>query len=131
MDFDNNAVVLTSEPLKGFTPADMRKWLRENDTENGLASVFASVHNQTGWLGHDLDELNEPELSVAEAAYNEWWKFQEVLYKKIITILQRENDAGFANHTITEKGLHYVVKPFMERNGYRDGGGWWVNGDKK
>lgn len=27
---------------------------------------------------------------------------------------------------LSDKGLHYVVLPFMERNGYRDGAGWWI-----
>jgi len=129
MDLDNNAVILASEPLKEITPTDMRELLSKNDDEDGLASIFAKVHNQTGWLGHDLDELEEPGLSVALGIYNEWWKFQKELYDKIIAILQKENDVGTANHTITDKGLHYVVMPFMERNGYRDGGGWWVKGD--
>ena len=25
------------------------------------------------------------------------------------------------------KGMWYIVKPFMERNGFRDGAGWWVD----
>ena len=124
--FPENAVVMGSEPLTDISVSDVRHWLNENDTELGLATALAKVNNKTGWLMHDLDELEEAELSKAKAAINEWWTLETELYEKIISILKAENTSGKANHTFTEKGLYYVVKPFMERNGYRDGAGWWV-----
>ena len=125
-NFPDNAVVLSSEPLKGYCPQDIRLWLYQNSSEADFATALAMVHNQSGWLSHDLDELEEPEHSKALAIFNEWWELQKELYDKIIVILKSENASGKANHRIADKGLHYVILPFMERYGYRDGAGWWV-----
>ena len=64
--------------------------------------------------------------NVRQCIFKEWWSFQQELYTKIIVILKEENAAGKTKHKISNKGLHYVILPFMERNGYRDGAGWWV-----
>ena len=121
-----NAAILTSEPLAELSPMDIRQWLFENFTENNLAKAKAKVHNQVGWLGHDLDELDEPELSKAEAIYNEWCKLSDELFQQIFDILHKENELDKANHNLDVVGNFNKILPFMERNGYRNGGGWWV-----
>lgn len=126
MNFPKDAVIFASEPLEGRKASDIRQWLNKNATESALATALAQVGNKTGWLCHDLDELEEPELSKAETTFNEWWNLENELYNKIIEILECENTQGKASLKISNKGLHYVVLPFMERNGYRDRAGWWV-----
>lgn len=115
--------VLTSEPLKGYTPEDVRTWLQDNTEESALAEALAQVHNKTGLMGHELDETDN---ACFEKAYEEWWALEKELYAKIIKILEQENLKKQASHKIADKGLYYVVLPFMERNGYRDGAGWWI-----
>ena len=39
---------------------------------------------------------------------------------KIFDVLRREGVA------IPKTGRIYVLKPFMKRNGYIDGNGWWI-----
>jgi len=119
-------VILASEPLQGFTPDDVRQWLHGNDTEHGLATALAKVYNQTGWLGHDLDEFEEPELFQARAVFNEWWTLCKELYKKVTSILRDENNIGKANHDLSCGRMRDILMPFMDRNGYHDGAGWWI-----
>ena len=125
-DFPENATVMLSEPLAGVSVSDVRCWLIENDTEFGLATALARVHNKTGWLMHDLDELEDLELAKAETAFNEWVDLETELYNKAIAILKEENASGKTHHDISKKGLNNIVIPFMERNGFRDGAGWWI-----
>ena len=126
MEFPDDAVIMAIEPSRDFTPSDIRKRLENNNTELELATVHAEVNNKTGWLMHELDELEEPELSKSKAIFDEWWGLYKELVGRITDILKKENDSRIANHKITDRGLYYVVKPLMERNGFRDGAGWWV-----
>jgi hypothetical protein len=51
---------------------------------------------------------------------------REIDYKNPqLKILTDENRLKKTNHQL-EGGTHYIAKPFMERNGYYDGGGWWI-----
>lgn len=36
-----------------------------------------------------------------------------------------ENESG-SHHVLSGIGTHYIVLPFMERNGFLDGSGWWI-----
>jgi len=122
-----NAVIMISPPLKGYIPNDVREWLSHNNTENGLAEAFANVSNLVGWLGHELCDPDNPYIAKTEEAYKEWDVLETALRDRIFTVLQEENASGKYNHMISiQGGWHYVVLPFMERNGYRDGCGWWV-----
>ncbi len=112
----NDIVILASEPLESFLPDDIRIWLKDNYSEQHLADVFAGVSNKTGWLMYEVDE----DLSVFETL-EEWHELYDELYAKIFAILSRKNLIENTN-----VGTQYIVKPFMEKYGYRDGGGWWV-----
>lgn len=107
----------------GFTPYDVREWLQRNTDESALATALSLVHNKTGSMGHELDEIDN---SSFEKAYEEWLALEKELYAKIIKILEKENLKKKVSCKISDKGLHYVVLPFMERNGYIDDAGWWI-----
>ena len=123
-----SAVVLLEEPLKECKPADIKSILTQDHSDKTLAACFASVHNQAGWLAHDIDdEENDEETNnriIAE--FNEWWSLEKELVAEVERRLEQEN----TNIKIQDIGYHFIVKPFMERNGYRDGAGWWVKREK-
>ncbi len=123
MEQNRTVYALTEEPLKSSTPADIRLWLQGHAAEHDLACAFAGVHNQTGWLMHDLDELDNPEL---EKAYEEWRKLEAELCASIIRILDEESPVDTEIRKQAGKGTHHIVTPFMIKNGYIDGGGWWI-----
>lgn len=117
--------ILIDEPLKDSTPEDIRSLLQYDQTEKTLATAMAAVANQTGWIGHSLDDPDNDAATnkAIELAFDEWWALEKELYVKISNILIRETpDMCIPEST----GWYYIILPFMTRNGYRDGGGWWI-----
>ena len=109
-------------------PADLRSWLRDHNEDVDLAVVLAEVSNHTGRLGHELGETNDYWLVYA---YEEWWEVEKELYDQIIRSMKQANMNGEANYNLEKEGLYNIVKPFMEKNGFRDGSGWWLPNESK
>lgn len=124
----NPAVVLFKEPLKDYRPEDIKKMLVDDDSDKVLATCLAAVSNQTGWVAHDIDDEDNDEETNNQiiAEFNEWWNLEKELVAEVERRLEQEN----TNIKIQDIGYHFIVKPFMERNGYRDGAGWWVKREK-
>lgn len=122
------AVVMASEPIPGYTTEDIRRWLKVNDGDARLADAMAAVNNKTAWLGHDLDDedCSAEELSRREEEHDAWWALQVELVQEIARRLENENRTLGTRHITKGIGFYNIIKPFMERNGYMDGRGWWV-----
>jgi hypothetical protein len=113
------------EPLNGVKPSDIKEWIRQNDSEAGLAIALAQVHNRTDYLGSQSCDSNENKSP--EDGYDAWNDLCDELYQKINDVLKHENASKGANHTILEKdGLYHAIKPFMRRYGYQSVSGLWV-----
>ena len=123
-----NTLILTSEPFFGFMPNDVRDWLKEHTSDLDLATALALVNDKAGVLGHELDEFNDPWLLYA---FDEWWEVEEEIYNRIIASMEQSNGRGETQYDLAQPGLYFQVKPFMERNGFQDGAGWWVKSDVK
>ena len=121
-----DAVIFIGDPLPDISAREMRQWIGENDTLADLATAMAQAHNRLGYISHDLDELEGDELFQAKDIFDEQDTLCRELYDKIISILKEEKASGKSAHTFMDKGLHYVIKPFMERYGYYDDAGWWI-----
>ncbi len=119
---------MTSEPLKGCTPDKMREILKRNDTDEVLAAVMAAVSNEAGWLGHDTDDPDNDEETILRiiAEFDAWWELEKELFDEIVRRLEAENGTKGTAYRTGGIRMHKIIKPFMERNGYRDGAGWWV-----
>ncbi len=122
-DIPKNAYIMTSEPIKDATPDDIRIYLTQNGSEKDLAAAFARVHNQTAWLAHDLDDEENP---CPREVYDRWRALECELCERIINILKKENEVYGTEYATSGIGTYYIIQPFMERNGYRDGAGWWI-----
>lgn len=123
LQIPENAVILCSEPLKGWTVDEMRMWISQHTEESDLATATALVDMKAGWLMHLTDDEGGEIYSEEE---HKWCELSNELYAKILSIMEKENETGIANHDLTKVGLFYRIEPFMHRNGYRDGAGWWV-----
>ena len=118
-----NTLILTAEPFVGFMPSDLRAWLTNHNSDADLACALAEVNDHAGLLGHELDEIEDRWLLYA---YETWWEVELELYDLIFDSMKRSNQRGETEYNLTQEELYYCFKPFMERNGYRDGAGWWV-----
>lgn len=121
-----SAVFLLEEPLKDYKPKDIKSILTHDQSDKTLAACFAAVHNQAGWLAHDIDDDDNDEEANNRiiAKFNEWWSLEEELVAEVERRLGNDPDQN------QDIGYHFIVKPFMELNGYRDGAGWWVKREK-
>lgn len=118
-----NTLILTTEPFVGFMPADLRNWLQRNSKDEDLAVAMTEVHNHVGCLGHELDESDDRWLTYV---FEEWWALEKEICEMITGSMRQANLSGEANYDLEQSELYYLVKPFMEKNGYRDGHGWWI-----
>ena len=55
-------------------------------------------------------------------ALEEWYNIEQILLDRIYAILIAEGSL-LEHH---KRGWLPIVEPFMERNGYYDGSGWWA-----
>lgn len=123
-----NTLILTTEPFVGYMPADLRAWLNTNNRDTNLATALAAVNNHVGLLGYSLDETDDPWLLYA---YEAWWEVELELYDLIFSSMKRSNQLGETDYDFNQGGLYYRVAPFMERNGFQDGAGWWIQASEK
>ena len=122
-DFDP-PIIMGSEPLEGISIKQIQQLLEEDDSESNLAKVYAGVSNQVGWLMHDLDDDDcTPDI---EEQYESWSALEETLRLRIFDILKQEDITALEKTVAENRGYYNVVKPFMLRNGFKGGSGWWV-----
>ena len=119
-------VIMMSEPSPSKTAADVRSYFDERKTEADLADAYAISHNKFWWFEDDQYDYEKgtPEYKAVRATVDEWGELLDGYKEKIFAILRSEGVI------IPETGHIAVLRPFMERNGYVDGSGWWIK-DKK
>ena len=110
---------MCEEPIPGVSADEWRSMLGEDCSEVALAASLAGAWNEAGWLADEVDdEACTEEIKAKHAA---WWELQVELIKKVAAVLQREFAPPY----------NPLVTPFMIRNGYRDGCGWWVKDENR
>ena len=106
----------------------LRRALAENSTDENLAEIFAKTSNQTGKLFHMVDD---PENSVEEnekylEESNLWWDFYIELLEEIKARLIKSNEEIGTSYVTENAPFREIATNFMEKQGYRDGGSWWI-----
>ena len=119
---DEDAFVLISEPCPNHSASELAEQIDKIASEKELAALFATVSNEEGWVCDDADDYEEgtEEYLAVLAKHEEWYSLEIRLKDMIADILRKENI------DVPEKGWHYAMIPFMERNGFFDGNGWWL-----
>lgn len=112
---------LSEEPLSGFSPKETLDWFASVDNEKAIADAYAIVSNHVGSLMHELHDFDPWSYE----AYDAWWDVEQVIFLRILTMLRQENERGEARHVLDGVGQYAIAVPFMRRNGYRNGSGWW------
>ena len=114
--------IMGSEPLTNASIEEIRKMAENIQSEKELAALYAATHNEAWWVEDDVYDYEKgtPEYEKACKITDDWFEIADSLRDKIFDILKAEGVA------IPEKGYIVVLKPFMDRNGYFDGNGWWL-----
>ena len=118
----NDIVIMASEPIPNKTPTDVRGYFAERKSERDLADAFAIASNKFWWVEDNVYDYEKgtPEYIAARAITDEWGALMDEYEERIFMILRNEGVE------IPETGRIKVLEPFMKRNGYRDGNGWWI-----
>lgn len=124
--FDENTVIMGSDPTSDISIEEMNMIAERAETEKDLADAYAISSNKAHWVEDDVYdyEVGTKEYNNACKISDAWFASAEMLRDRIFIILESEGV------TIPKQGYNEVMKPFMERNGYRDGRGWWVKDNK-
>ena len=114
--------IVNSNSFSDITPEKVRNYFLDKQTEKDLADAFAIASNKFFLLAdsiYDYEEGSEGYISACNIV-EEWCELVNEYEEKILEILRGEGIA------IPKTGRIRVLKPFMARNGYRDGAGWWI-----
>lgn len=113
--------------IQNQTPSDIQKRFSGELTEQELADAFAMTENQFWWVEDNEYDFEEgtPEHTKACEITDAWGKLSDSYRKQIFAILEKEGV------TIPKTNQIKVLEPFMRRNGYIDGQGWWIKEETK
>ena len=114
--------VMCGEPSPELTIEKANTLFCEIKTEKDIANLFAVVENKAWWIEdeeYDFDEGTEEHRKAVERT-DMWFSLADKLKDMIFDILKAEDVE------ISEKGQIVVLEPFMKRNGFKDGQGWWI-----
>ena len=113
---------MTKEPMPDKSASDVRNFFAGKQTEQDLADAFAIASNKFWWVEDNVYDYAEgtPEYIAARTVTDEWEALMGEYEEKIYEILRNEGI------TIPQTARIKVLRPFMKRNGYIDGSGWWI-----
>ena len=119
---DKNTFAVCGEPSPGLTAEMVTKAIEEIETELELATLFASVENKAWWIEDEEYDYDEGTLEHKQAKEKTdlWFSLADKLKNMIFDILRLEGIEIPGTRQIT------VLEPFMKRNGYKGGQGWWI-----
>ena len=119
---DNKIIVRVTEPAPYLTIEKAYEEYSAANTEQKIADVFAIVESKVWWIedsAYDFEKGTEEYVTVRESI-NMWFEIAERIKNRIFEILRSEGIEIPKTDQIT------VLEPFMKRNGYRNGNGWWI-----
>ena len=120
-------VIIMGDPAPDLNIEKARELILKISSEQELADLYADVCNKAFWIEdeeYDYDEGTEEHIKACQIS-DEWFYEEEKLREIIFYILRNEGIE------IPERGYITVLSIFMERNGYRDGNGWWVEKEEE
>ena len=113
---------MCGEPSPDLTIENANQLFDEIETEKDIADLFAIVENKAWWIEdeqYDYD-VDTEEYKVVREKTRMWFSLADKLKEKIFDLLKSENVE------IPDKGQIVVLEPFMKRNGFINGSGWWI-----
>ena len=114
--------IINSTSFSDITPEKVRNHFLDKQTEKDLADAFAIASNKFFLVEDNESDFEEGSKEYIEACTitDEWCALMDEYKDKIFEILRSEGI------TIPKTTQIRVLNPFMARNGYRDGNGWWI-----
>ncbi len=121
-NINNDTFVMCEEPMSDLTIEKANQIFDEIETEKDIADLFSVVHNKAWWIEdeeYDFEEGTDEHRKAVERT-DMWFALSDKLRNMIFDILKSEGVE------IPDKGQIVVLEPFMKRNGFINGSGWWI-----
>ncbi|MBO4457856.1 MAG: hypothetical protein J5802_09060 [Butyrivibrio sp.] len=124
----DGVVILDGASMKDISIEDMKKIIEAVKTTQELVDAYATVNNI--WPikedeTYDYEEGTE-EYEKACSESDAWWSLLEELEKRAIKVALEE---GLIDESMKDEGTFYKLERFMNKYGYYDGSGWWIEKD--
>lgn len=115
--------IMVEEPMPEITIEKMHALIEQISSERKLASLFAIAWNKAMWIADEAYDFEEGTQEYFDACRltELWFDAENILREMIFEILRLENVL------IPDSAQVKVIEPFMNRNGYKDGNGWWID----
>jgi len=119
---NKDIVVMCGDPSPNLSYEYAVELSNKIQTEEELAELFAATDNKARWICDDIYDFEEEteEYVAARENIDRWFAIADALKDRIFKILKEEGIE------IPERGQIFVLEPFMLRNGFVDGCGWWI-----
>ena len=109
--------VLREEPFDGFFPQDFFCWLKTQTTNDQLAKAYVIVSNHCS----TLMMFKADDDFWGDQAFYDWQDVEDAIIEQI-----KDRTIKYGIPLPAKKGTHYLVAPFMEKQGYSDHNGRWT-----
>ena len=114
--------VLAGEPIPEVTIEEFRAYFADKQSEQDIADAYAILHEKFVFSEDETYDYEEGTTAYeyACAVADEWGDLYDEYEQRILAILKSEGVS------VPKTGYIEVIKPFMARNGYGYGDGWWI-----
>lgn len=121
----DGVVILDGASMKDISIEDMKKIIANIKTTQDLADAYATVNNIWPIKEDEIYDYEEGTKEYEEACSitSAWLELCEKLEKQAIKVATEE---GLIDESMKDAGTFYQLERFMNKYGYYDGSGWWI-----
>ena len=122
----DGVVILDGASMKDISIEDMKKIIANIKTTQDLADAYATVNNIWPIKEDEIYDYEEGTKEYEEACSitSAWLELCEKLEKQAIKVATEE---GLIDESMKDAGTFYQLERFMNKYGYYDGSGWWLD----
>ena len=122
---NEGAVILDGSSANNISIEDMKQIIADIKTTQDLADAYATVNNIWPIKEDEIYDYEEgtKEYERACLVSDSWSDLLEELEKRAIEVASEE---GLIDENMKDAGTFYQLERFMNKYGYYDGSGWWI-----
>ena len=119
------AVILAGDPMPDMSVEKMQQIISSIATTQELVNAYVNVHNKFWFIEDDLYDYDEgtAEYERVRSIVDAWGDMMDELDKRVMDTAAAE---GLLAERQPNSGTVKQLEAFMDKYGYRDGCGWWV-----
>ena len=124
----DGVVILDGASMNDISIEDMKKIIADVKTTQKLVDAYATVNNIWPIKEDETYDYEEGTKEYEEACSisDAWSDLLEELEKRAIKVALEE---GLIDESMKDEGTFYQLESFMNKYGYYDGSGWWIEKD--